>query len=199
VTLRYEAVLDLATAAAEAGLPPPEFADACGLADPDAHPGSTAGARRHGPAQLFQETFVELARVLQSGQRKSPHRTNRSPATAVRRERWPSRPTGTHRHRRRGRHRACLGRGHWPGGAPAGGHREEVTALVFQQQRPLAAVGGRDRLLRLWEVEHGREARVLRGHTDAIRCVTISADGKRALSAAMTAAYSSGPDHWRAS
>jgi len=136
--------------------------------------------------------------VAIGGQRKSPHRTNRSPATAVRRGALALRPTGYTSHRREdgtvrvwdaATGRRCAG---WR--ATRGGDRAGV-----QSNGPLAAVRRGDRLLRLWEVEHGREARVLRGHTGRdSACVTICADGKRALSGGNDGGIRLGPDHWRA-
>jgi WD40 repeat protein len=38
-------------------------------------------------------------------------------------------------------------------------------------------------MLKVWEVQSGREVRTLAGHSDWVRGVALSADGKRAVSA----------------
>jgi mono/diheme cytochrome c family protein len=62
------------------------------------------------------------------------------------------------------------------------GHAEEVLAVTFAPDGRRALSGSRDRTLRLWDLTSGRELRCLRGHTDRVAGVAVSPDGTRALS-----------------
>jgi mono/diheme cytochrome c family protein len=64
------------------------------------------------------------------------------------------------------------------------GHTDEVTCVAFTPDGKRLLTGGRDRTLRLWDVPSGRELRRLRGHTDAVRAVAVAADGRRAATGA---------------
>ena len=63
-----------------------------------------------------------------------------------------------------------------------GGNWMHSTGL-FSPDGRLAISGGKDQLLRLWDVETGRPIRTLRGHTDTVRSVAFSPDGKGVVSA----------------
>jgi mono/diheme cytochrome c family protein len=67
-------------------------------------------------------------------------------------------------------------------GKPFTGHRGAVHAIAFSPDGRLAASGGEDRTVRVWDVETGKAIAVLEGHTDEVLCVTFSADGKFVLS-----------------
>ena len=61
------------------------------------------------------------------------------------------------------------------------GHRREVTAVDARDQ--LAASGGNDRTVRLWDLGSGTCTRTLAGHRKAVTSVCLSPDGRRLLSA----------------
>jgi mono/diheme cytochrome c family protein len=57
------------------------------------------------------------------------------------------------------------------------GHKDEVTCAAFSPGGLWLVSGGRDRTVRLWDVASGKELRALVGHTAAVRCVAVSPDG----------------------
>ncbi len=63
------------------------------------------------------------------------------------------------------------------------GHKGEARAVVPLPGGRRALSGGLDHVLRLWDVQEGREVRRFEGHTDAVWGVALSRDGRRALSA----------------
>ncbi len=185
VTLRFEAVLDLPTAAAEVGLPVGDFADRLRRSPQLSRPlGALLAKGGTVQRQLFQDSFADLAKAVQV---ELPERT----VTAR-----PGSFTG-HRGAVRGLAFAADGKRIATGGEDGTvrvwdaataqelmrlpGHRDEVTAVAFSGAGRLLSAG-RDRTLRLWDTQTGREIQVLRGHTDAVRCVAISADGRLAIS-----------------
>jgi WD40 repeat protein len=61
------------------------------------------------------------------------------------------------------------------------GHTASVWSLAVSPDGQLALSGGADNLVRLWEVGTGRELKTLRGHTALVTSVAFSSDGLRAL------------------
>ena len=62
------------------------------------------------------------------------------------------------------------------------GHRGAVTAVTFTPDGLHVVTGGDDRTIRLWDVQTGKELRAFTGHTDAVTCVAVSPNGKWLLS-----------------
>lgn len=62
------------------------------------------------------------------------------------------------------------------------GHTGAVLAVAFSRDGRLAVTGGKDALLRLWDVATGRQIRIFTGHTDAVRTAAFSPDGKLVVS-----------------
>jgi WD40 repeat protein/mono/diheme cytochrome c family protein len=63
------------------------------------------------------------------------------------------------------------------------GHTASVWCVAFSSDGEHALSGGADQSVRLWDVETGRELRRLDGHTGLVTAVAFSPDGRRALSA----------------
>jgi WD40 repeat protein len=83
--------------------------------------------------------------------------------------------------------RAAPGRAVLPA-APAELHRYAgedgpFTSVAFSADGRHALAAGADHVLRLWDLDDGREAGRLAGHTDTVLTVAFSPDGRRALSA----------------
>jgi WD40 repeat protein len=62
------------------------------------------------------------------------------------------------------------------------GHTGEVEALAFSPDGKTAASGSRDKTIRLWDLETGKEIRRFEGHSAYVRAVAFSSDGKRLVS-----------------
>jgi len=188
VTLRYEATLDLAAAAAEAGLPATEFAKRLRAVPALTRVLSPLQARGGTVSrQVYLDTFSELARELRLGH---PSVADSDPA--------PTAPFGGHG-------ASVLSLAFSPDGrlalsgcgdnfirlweVPSGkelrrfeGHTAPVYALAFSADGRQAISSGQDRTIRHWDVASGREVGSFTGHTDQVRCVAFSPDGQRALS-----------------
>ncbi len=63
------------------------------------------------------------------------------------------------------------------------GHREAVWAVALSPDGQLALSGGKDRTIRIWEVETGREVRTLPEQPQEVRGLAFAPDGKHFLSA----------------
>jgi WD40 repeat protein len=63
------------------------------------------------------------------------------------------------------------------------GHTAAVLGVALSGDGRRAVSASRDKTLKVWEVESGRELRTLEGHTAAVLGVALSGDGQRAVSA----------------
>lgn len=152
LTLRYEADVDLATLASEAGVKP-DVLLARLKADGAAKnlgalkvPGGTTAR------QVVAQAFGELARDLRLGSVLQPGVVGQSL------------PDNT---------------GELD---PLESQNAPANAVAFSADGKLAAFASADRTVRLWDVEAARELRRCIGHTASVWCVAFSPDGTRLLS-----------------
>lgn len=64
------------------------------------------------------------------------------------------------------------------------GHTSIVHSVAFSPDGKQALSGSRDKTVRLWDLETGKEIHCFAGHTGTVLCVAFSRDGKFALSGA---------------
>jgi WD40 repeat protein/DNA-binding SARP family transcriptional activator len=57
-------------------------------------------------------------------------------------------------------------------------HTEPMVACAFDPCGDVIATGGGDRAVRLWDARTGELARVLRGHSNGVKCLAFSPDGR---------------------
>jgi mono/diheme cytochrome c family protein len=187
--LRYEGVLDLREAAAEAGLPPSDFAErlrrASGLArtlGPLLARGGTV------QRQVFQDAFPEMARAFHLGAETSTLLAEHQTAEPFSGHRGPVRAVALSPDNKLA---VSAGADHfvrlWDVTTGAErqrceGHTDEVLAVAFAADGKSILSAGRDRSVRLWEMATGKEVRRFTGHTDAVRAVALSPDGRWILS-----------------
>ena len=64
-----------------------------------------------------------------------------------------------------------------------GGHTKSIWGVAFSPDGKLAASGGYDATVRVWEVSSGREVGRFEGHADYVLSVAFAPDGRRVVSA----------------
>jgi len=153
MTLRYEADLDLALAAAEAGLPPEAFR--IQIESSDALRQSLGALRVPGGTisrQIWVQNFGELVRTLKIG---TLFRANvNGPATADN--------TGEL--------------------DPLEAQGNVANAVAFATDGKRALVASADRSVRVWDVEAARDAKRLIGHTASVWAVAFNRTNTQAIS-----------------
>ena len=156
LTLRYEADVDLPTAAAEAGFSPEEFREKIA--------GSEILARNLGPLrvdggtvsrQVFVQSFGDLVRDLKLG---TLFAANANGGTL---------PDNT----------GDLD--------PLESQGNQTNHAAFSRDGKLALLAGGDRSVRLFDVIANRDIRRFVGHTASVWCVAFSPDERQALSGSM--------------
>ena len=127
--------------------------------------------------------------------RPAPIRRSRSGTPAPARRRSRSRDTPARQWRgvqpRRPPHRLGqlrsdgqgLGRRLRPGDAHAQGTHRHRQGRGVQPRRPPHRLGQRDETVKVWDAGSGQETLTLKGHTDTVRGVAFSPDGRRIASA----------------
>jgi mono/diheme cytochrome c family protein len=187
VTLYYEGVVDLTTAASEAGLKPEEFnqrlAKAATLGRPLGALRTRGGTvQRQAFATAFPELVKEL-RLAEDGAAgsstdviKAAGHTGTILAITV---------SADGQRMLSGSEDRTLRLWDVSGQKELKrfeGHRAAVAAVAISPDGKRALSGSHDRTMRLWDIETGKELRVFTGHTDKVASVAFSPNGKWALS-----------------
>jgi eukaryotic-like serine/threonine-protein kinase len=63
------------------------------------------------------------------------------------------------------------------------GHTAFIEEVVFSPDSHKALSCSRDGMVRLWEIDTGKQLQILRGHKNSVKSVVFSHDGRRALTA----------------
>ncbi|MFL5244917.1 MAG: c-type cytochrome domain-containing protein [Gemmataceae bacterium] len=153
LTLRYEADVDLATAAAELGVKPDDLLKM--LDRGETIPGNAGALKIAGGTvsrSVFIQTFADLVRSLHSGTPLQPGVVSQSL------------PDNTGEI------------------DPLEGPSNTSNAVAFTPDGRFALFASADRSLRLWDIEGGHETRRFVGHSASVLSVSLSPDGKQALS-----------------
>jgi hypothetical protein len=187
VTLRYEGVIDLAGAAAEAGLKSDEFTQRL---EKSSALSRSLGALRAKGGSVQRETFIvafpEMVRELRLGDEPTTATPSTGPVfgghtAAIRAIAFS--PDGK---------RVLSGSDDrtvriWD--AETGkelrrfeGHKDTITAIAISRDGKLAISASQDKAMILWGVESGYIAERFTGHTEAVLAVAFSPDGKTILS-----------------
>jgi mono/diheme cytochrome c family protein/sugar lactone lactonase YvrE len=151
-TLRYEADLDLPTAAAELGLTADELM--AKLASSSTLTRSLGGLKVPGGTvhrQIFIQAFGDMVKDLRLGTLFLPTQVQSLPDNTGEVD-------------------------------PLEGASSQANAMVFSPDARLALFASADKSVRVWELERNIELRRLIGHTASVWAVAFSPDGKRALS-----------------
>ena len=64
------------------------------------------------------------------------------------------------------------------------GHRDTILAIAFSPDGKSIASASYDKLVKVWDVDTGKQLKSLKEHTDAVYAVAFMPDGKRLVSAA---------------
>jgi WD40 repeat protein/mono/diheme cytochrome c family protein len=195
VTLRYEADVDLATAAAEAGLSAAEFQARLARSEPLARnlgalkvPGGTVSR------QVLVQTFGDVVKELRLGllfeaglaAQTLPDNTGEIDPLEAQSSQANSMAFAADGAR------ALIASPDktvrlWDVGAERElrrfvGHTASVWSVAFSPDGSRALSGSMDTTVRLWDVATGRELRRLQGHEGLVTALAFSPDGRKALS-----------------
>jgi WD40 repeat protein len=153
MTLRYEADVDLATAASEAGMNPDDFLKALNRSESLA---SNLGALKINGGtvqrQVFVQAFADVIRALRLGTPLLPGAVGQNL------------PDNTGEI------------------DPLEGPASTANAVAFSSDGKLALFASADKSIRLWDVDAGRELKRFIGHSASVWSVAFSPDNTRALS-----------------